>query len=42
VLGSRRAPRVQFGLGAVTGLASVTLGLLILSGYSGIVPPLVQ
>lgn len=40
VLGSRRAPRVQMGLGAVTGLASVTLGLLILTGYSGVVPPL--
>ena len=40
VLGSRRAPRVQIGLGAVTGVASVTLGLLILTGYSGVVPPL--
>jgi hypothetical protein len=40
ILGSRRAPRVQIGLGAVTGVASVTLGLLILTGYSGIVPPL--
>ena len=41
LLGSRRAPRVQVALGAVTGLASVTLGLLILTGHSGVVPPLV-
>ena len=41
VLGSRRAPRVQVALGAVTGFASVGLGLLILSGHSGVVPPLV-
>lgn len=40
VLGSRRAPRVQIGLGAVTGVASLVLGTLILTGYSGIVPPL--
>ncbi len=41
LLGSRRAPRVQVGLGLVTGLASLVLGALILTGYSGIVPPLV-
>ena len=41
VLGSRRAPRVQIALGAVTGLASLTLGLLILTGHSALVPPLV-
>ncbi len=40
VLGSRRSPRVQIGLGALTGVASLTLGLLILTGYSGIVPPI--
>jgi high-affinity nickel-transport protein len=40
VLGSRRAPRVQIALGAVTGLASLTLGVLILSGASGLVPAL--
>jgi hypothetical protein len=33
---------VQVALGAVTGVASLTLGLLILTGYSGIVPPLVE
>jgi high-affinity nickel-transport protein len=42
VLGSRRNPRVQIGLGAVTGLASLTLGVLILTGYSDLVPPLVS
>ncbi len=42
VLGSRRTPRLQIGLGAVTGVASLVLGLLILTGYSGIVPPLVE
>lgn len=41
LVGARRAPSVQIGLGAVTGLASVTLGALILTGYSDIVPPLV-
>ena len=40
VLGSRRAPRVQVAMGAVTGLASLTLGLLILTGHSGVVPAL--
>ena len=40
VLGSRRAPRVQIALGAVTGLASLALGLLILTGHSALVPPL--
>ena len=40
VLGSRRAPRVQVVLGAVTGLASLTLGLLILTGHSTVVPAL--
>ena len=42
VLGTRRAPRVQIALGVVTGLASVTLGVLILTGVSGVVPPLVH
>ena len=41
VLTTRRAPSLQLGLGVVTGVASLTLGLLILIGYSGIVPPLV-
>ena len=41
VLSTRRAPSLQLGLGVVTGVASLTLGLLILTGYSGIVPPLV-
>ena len=40
VLGTRRSPRVQMGLGLVTGVASLTLGVLILTGYSGVVPPL--
>ena len=42
ILGSRRNPRVQIALGAVTGVASLVLGLLILTGFSGIVPPLVS
>ena len=42
LIGSRRAPAVQIGLGVVTGLASVTLGALILTGYSDVVPPLVS
>ena len=42
LLGSRRAPRVQIALGAVTGVASLVLGLLILTGHSGIVPPIVS
>ncbi len=41
LLGARRAPRVQIGLGLVTGVASLVLGSLILTGYSGLVPPLV-
>ncbi len=41
LLGARRPPRVQLGLGVVTGIASLVLGLLVLTGYSGIVPPLV-
>ena len=40
ILGSRRSPRVQIALGAVTGLASLVLGLLILTGHSGVVPPI--
>ena len=40
VLGSRRAPHVQLALGAVTGVASLVLGLLILTGHGGVVPPL--
>lgn len=42
LLGARRSPRVQLGLGAVTGVASLVLGMLVLTGYSGIVPPLVH
>lgn len=42
LLGARRSPRVQLSLGAVTGVASLVLGMLVLSGHSGIVPPLVQ
>jgi len=42
IVSARRAPRVQVVLGAVTGIASLTLGLLILSGHSGVVPPLVS
>jgi high-affinity nickel-transport protein len=41
LLGARRAPSVQIALGVVTGVASVTLGALILTGYSDLVPPLV-
>ena len=41
LIGARRAPSVQIALGVVTGLASVTLGALILTGYSDVVPPLV-
>jgi hypothetical protein len=41
LLGSRRTPRVQVALGALTGVASLTLGTLILTGYSDVVPPLV-
>ncbi len=40
LLGSRRTPRVQILLGAATGIASLTLGALILTGYSDIVAPL--
>ena len=42
LLGARRTPRVQIGLGAITGIASLALGMLVLTGYSGIVPPLVS
>ena len=42
LLGSRRAPRVQMGLGLVTGVASLALGLLILTGTSDVVPSLVD
>jgi high-affinity nickel permease len=42
LVGARRAPRVQLGLGVVTGVASLTLGALILTGYSDVVPPLVH
>ncbi len=41
LVGTRRAPSLQLGLGVVTGVASVTLGALILTGYSDLVPPLV-
>ena len=40
LVSARRAPRLQLGLGLVTGLASLVLGLLILSGSSDLVPPL--
>ena len=40
LLGSRRTPRVQIVLGALTGVASLTLGALILTGYGDVVPPL--
>ena len=40
LLGARRAPRVQVGLGLVTGVASLVLGALILTGSSGLVPAL--
>lgn len=42
LLGSRRAPWVQVTLGLVTGVASLVLGGLILTGYSDLVPPLVH
>jgi high-affinity nickel-transport protein len=42
VLGARRAPTVQLGLGVVTGVASLTLGVLILVGIGDVVPPLVH
>lgn len=42
LLGSRRTPRMQIALGGLTGVASLTLGALILTGYSDIVPPLVS
>ncbi|MCW2778904.1 MAG: hypothetical protein JWN17_2629 [Frankiales bacterium] len=42
LLSARRAPRVQVGLGLVTGLASLALGALILTGHSDVVPPLVS
>jgi high-affinity nickel-transport protein len=41
VLGTRRSPRVQIALGGFTGLASVSLGVLILSGHGEVVPALV-
>jgi high-affinity nickel permease len=41
LLGTRRAPTVQIAFGVVTGVASLVLGLLILTGHSGVVPPLV-
>jgi high-affinity nickel-transport protein len=40
LISSRRAPSVQITLGVVTGIASVTLGALILTGYSHVVPSL--
>ena len=42
VLGARRTPRLQIGLGIVTGVASLTLGVLILAGISDVLPPLVH
>jgi hypothetical protein len=42
LIGSRRAPSVQMTLGLVTGVASLVLGVLILTGYSDVVPPLVH
>nr|MDP9498074.1 hypothetical protein [Actinomycetota bacterium] len=40
LVGARRAPRVHITLGLVTGLASLVLGGLILTGHSEVVPPL--
>ncbi|MCW2608519.1 MAG: hypothetical protein JWO60_3212 [Frankiales bacterium] len=42
LLGARRAPRVQVGLGLLTGLASLTLGALILAGHGDLLPALVD
>jgi high-affinity nickel-transport protein len=42
LVSTRRAPSLQIGLGVVTGVASLTLGALILTGYSDVVPPLVE
>ena len=42
LLGARRAPRVQIALGLATGVASLALGSLILTGHGGIVPPLAE
>jgi len=42
LLGSRRSPRVQLTLGALTGVASLVLGLLLLTGHGDVVPPLVR
>ena len=42
LVGARRAPSLQIGLGVLTGVASLTLGALILTGYSDLVPPLVD
>ena len=38
LVSARRAPRVQVAMGLVTGLASLVLGGLILSGHGGLVP----
>ena len=38
LLGARRSPRLQFGLGLATGVASLVLGGLILTGHSDLVP----
>lgn len=40
LIGTRRAPSLQIGLGVLTGVASVTLGTLMLTGHSSIVPTL--
>ena len=40
LLGARRSPRVQVGLGLLTGTASLVLGGLILTGHDALVPAL--
>lgn len=42
LLGPRRAPPLQVGVGAQTAVASLTLGALALTGGSDLVPPLVD
>lgn len=40
LLGSRRAPAVQLGLGLLTGISSLAIGLLFLDGRSSVLPAL--
>lgn len=40
LVGSRRAPSVQVALGALTGLSSLGIGMLFLSGRSAVLPAL--